>query len=158
MVFRLFPTNSQLTTTTDTNGHYTAVATAGIYYLEYVTGTPPAPLGSIAIYNSTNQPRYDLTNNDLTQDFQLPTTTLTVTVKDGFGNPVSNAPVIINNNGNARFPLNPGDAANYYYGGPLRNGTTNTSGTATITTFNATYPAGQICATVTGNQICNTTP
>jgi hypothetical protein len=143
-------------TTTDANGHYTVVANAGTYYLSQIIGSAPAPLNFINVEAATANPQYDLTTSDLVQDFVLPTTTLTVTVKDGFGNPVPNAPVAISSHNNATFAVIPGTAANFY-NQSSRSGTTNSTGTATLTTFKTTYLVGQICTTVTGNQICNNT-
>ena len=144
---------------TDVAGHYTVMANAGVYYLAGISGNAPAPLGFIGIGNvlaPAQMPAYDLSTGDLTQDLQLVTSTLTVTVKDSFGIPVANAPVLIGNNGNARFAVVPGGGLNYVYNGSNRSGTTNSSGVATLTVFNSIHQIGQICTTVNGNQICNT--
>jgi fibronectin type 3 domain-containing protein len=140
--------------TTDSNGHYSAVANAAVYYLANMYGVV-SPGGTAYLFPTTSTvPHFDLTNADLTQDFQLPTTTLTLTVKDGFGNTVSGAPVNINTQGT--FGLTPGEPADYYNNYP-RTGTTNNQGTVSLSVFKTTYPAGSICATVSGNQICNST-
>src|SRR5262249_10039016 len=135
--FRLVSTNSPVTATTDSSGHYTAVANAGVYYLSQLSGNV-TPGGSIFVFNvvgTASLPHYDVTTSDLTQDFQLPTTTLTLTVKDGFGNTVSNAPVSINaSNSASAFGLNPADPAGYINNNS-RNGTTNNQGALALTVF-----------------------
>jgi len=156
MSFQMLSAGSQLTVTTDANGRYSATANAGVYYLTTMSANS-GPLGSFSVYNyygASGLPHYDVTNADLIQDFQLPTTTLAVTVKDGFGVPVANAPVYVYGyrNGYTLMPVNTGDAPGYYPA--TRSAATNTSGTATLTVFKTSYPAGNICTTVNGNEVC----
>jgi fibronectin type 3 domain-containing protein len=158
MVFRLVSTNTSVVATTDVNGRYSATVSGGVYYLAQVNGNAPATVGSINVINrlgAGGMPQYDVTNVDLVQDFVLPTTTLTVTVKDGFGNPVSNAPVSISSSPNSGFVLAGGVST--HYNANSRNGVTNGSGIVTLTVFATSYQPGLICAIVSGNQICNTT-
>jgi hypothetical protein len=156
--FRLTSTGSQLQVNTDANGHYSAIANAGVYYLNTVFGNvqPGDGTGIYSQLTPSAMPQFDVTTTDLTQDFQLPTTQLNLTVKDGFGAPVPNASVNINTNNVGQFALTTGPTNGYkdIYG---RGGNTNSQGIATILAYKTTYPAGSICATVNGNQICNTT-
>jgi fibronectin type 3 domain-containing protein len=151
-----------ITMTTDANGRYNAAVNSGAYYLQRINGTAPAPLGNIDLWHwyGTNDSRtvqLDLTSNDLTRDLVLPTAALNVTVKDGFGNPVAGASVSVRGDSTPSvFPVTSGASPGYYHANTL-NGTTNSSGLATMPAFQVTYPAGKICATVSGNQVCNTT-
>ncbi|MGE5830208.1 MAG: beta strand repeat-containing protein [Micromonosporaceae bacterium] len=78
-----------------------------------------------------------------------------MTVKDGFGNPASG--VAVGATGGGNFALTAGGVS-LYGNNSFRGGTTNALGVSTITLFKTTYPTATICATVTGNQVCNTTP
>src|SRR6185312_17128160 len=95
--------NLSVSATTDANGHYTISATAAVYYLRGLSGHINSPLNSninfvnwYSLNDTTHTLRFDLSNSDITQNFVIPYATLNVTVKDGAGNLVPNAPVTIN--------------------------------------------------------------
>src|SRR5437762_5227226 len=81
LLFTLISTGSQLSVTTDANGHYNAVANAGVYYLQRISGNAPQPVGSINVNKNVTAhvrtPDNDV-NRILSHDFQLTTTTLNV--------------------------------------------------------------------------------
>ncbi|HEU0026513.1 MAG TPA: carboxypeptidase regulatory-like domain-containing protein, partial [Ktedonobacterales bacterium] len=156
LTFQETTTHATVTATTNTSGAYSVAAVAGVYAVIGAYATNPDPLGYMNIHNQlsiSSMPHYDLTTSDATQDFTVPLAPLNVTVKDGFGNPVSGAAVNVYST-SSTFSLVAGEGA-YYYNTGSRGATTNSQGVAAPLVFQSTYGSGTVCAVVSGNQICN---
>lgn len=129
----------------------------GNYHWNYINAFPP----------NNNITEFDLTNADVTQDLTLQTVPLTVTVKNGSGQPVPNATVqALSTHSQSSINLLPSQQATYNV--DLRsNGTTNASGVAQLTSIVGVKYSQQsgtantqdnICVTISGQNVCVPAP
>jgi len=154
---------------TDANGHYSLTVNAGSYTPEVFWEKNGSNCG-VSFFN-TNDDSYfflkgttgvDLTNSDVTQNIQLKTATLTVTLKDANGNPVPNTMVLEDPFGGsttlfANEPTNPSSSE-------LSNeGVTDSTGTVRLLafqglTFGQTYGVSSsndnLCALPSSGAVC----
>jgi len=139
--------------TTDSNGHFSLTGVSGTYNLVISNNLP----GGGQLKQSSNA--INLTNN-ITQNLQLNTTTINVTVKDSNGNVVPSAPVY--DLGGGPTTLYPGDPGETSISTFYTSGTTDVNGNASLATvvgFNyGTAPNNGICATISGTTICDPNP
>jgi hypothetical protein len=156
---------------TDSNGNYSISVPPGIYSL-YIddTGQYGENRGDMYEYQLyQSSAGINLSSGDVTQNLELETTTINVTVLDSYGNPVANANVIATDSTGGTTYLYAGDPGEELddvisgSGDGNDSGITNASGQSTLTTIvGATYGAGStgnsICTTISGEQVCLASP
>ncbi|MEV6239186.1 carboxypeptidase-like regulatory domain-containing protein [Lentzea sp. NPDC051838] len=128
-------------------------------------GVPRYPHGA-TISAGPDAPEFDLTAQDVTQNLRMPaTTTISLTVLDAAGNPVSGGkPVSASGSSSpgTGFAFVPEAAAAYRFDSTESASATDAGGTAQLMAFeDVTFPPGGICVrTVPGfvDTFCNTTP
>jgi hypothetical protein len=145
---------------TDAAGHFTFTEDPGVFELRVQGGGAVGPLnvpGLPQFLNFEGQ-EIDLTSGDVTRDMQLPqTATVTVTVKDADGDPMTGANVSVGGGITGGFPLFVNDPAIFPGTGVSGTGTTAATGSASITVWRgATFAPGSICASILIFNQCNT--
>ncbi|HVX24030.1 MAG TPA: hypothetical protein VG992_01670 [Candidatus Saccharimonadales bacterium] len=151
---------------TDSNGHASVSRTAGtygVYVQAYGNGVDANNAdGSInASFSSDALASADLTNSDASQDFSLGFTRLTLTVKDGSGNPAANAGIVGNNGYDNAMPVTSNGTSYTVRDGSVLFGynmmKTDANGSVTvIVPDGSTFPANSVCVTFTdSSRVCN---
>ncbi|HSX34631.1 MAG TPA: carboxypeptidase regulatory-like domain-containing protein [Candidatus Saccharimonadales bacterium] len=145
---------------TDASGHYSLTLDTGVYALQVFGGAATGPLNIAGLpqFFNFSGPNIDLTSANVTRDMELPqAATVTVTVKDESGTPLSGATVSAGGgmvNGFALFPSEP--AVVFTSNGNSGQNTTGANGSAAITVFRSTtFAPGTICATLGAFHQCN---
>jgi hypothetical protein len=146
--------------TTDSNGNFSIPATADDYLLSLYGADGSLTQLSLS---QANPASIDLTNGNVTQNLQLATATLHVTVLGANGAPVPGVSVTASSSNDSNdvdaTSLYPGDPGESMYVGSNQDGalTTDSNGTIDLTTIlGAEYTRGTICALVDGLEDCNT--
>lgn len=141
---------------TDANGHFSITLQPDVWTLFI---TIPNAVGAPQHINISGL-SFDLSTNDVTQDMQLPsinTVQLTVTVKDGLGNPVSGLPVDASGTNSIHAALFSGDSSSQIIAyTPFA--VTDSNGSTTATFYDgAVFQPGKICGFFSNppSTICN---
>lgn len=143
--------------TTDSSGHFSITVNPGAYHLTVSTNA-----GNLRYELAQDTPGIDLTDGDVTQNLQLQTTVVHVSVKKSDGSAANGVPVQGVNSSSVSTLLYPGDPGENAGGAIVSDGVTDSNGNVNLRTFlGATYKASppsqtyaSICATIEGAKVC----
>ncbi len=141
----------------DTNGNFSIAAAPGLYKLR-IYGTSLGGMNNLNMWQSGYL--VDLSNGSVSQNLQIKTVAVHVTVLDSNNNPLSGVSVFSQSaNGNGgTTSLYPNDPGETIYQANTYVVTTDGSGAATITSLvGATYGTdsqNSICAVISGSNVC----
>ena len=146
-------------TTTDSNGQFSISAVSGTYNIE-VKDESTLVDNMTAFDFVQSGGAINLTSGDVTQNLQLNTAAVHVTVEDANGNPIPNASVT-EASGSGSTSLYPNDPGEESEGTLLSRGTTDANGTVELGSIvgqtyganpSSTYP--NICAYISSTTVC----
>lgn len=135
------PDGSHNVLDTDQNGHFSITADAGVCtglsFSYSPNGNPDTNefTGLLSFNLSDSDANIDLTNADVSQNFQLTPATVTVTVKDSNGNPITNTPLSVNTQSGSASLLPTGSSGSYSFSGSVRSSGGSTDPTNGVAQF-----------------------